>query len=74
MMAAALVLPDTMVGMIDPSAMRRPCSPRTFSFSSTTAAASLPMRQVPVGWKMVMPVSRTNLSMSASERIVASGR
>src|SRR5262249_51359329 len=37
MIAGALVLPDGMVGKIEASAMRKPCSPLTFSVSSTTA-------------------------------------
>lgn len=49
MIAAALVLPDTTVGMIEASATRRPMSPCTESLSSTTAIGSVPMRQVLVG-------------------------
>ncbi len=35
--------------------MRRPLSPRSLRRGSTTAASSGPMRQVPTGWKMVVP-------------------
>src|SRR6476646_11326643 len=45
MMIGALVFPDTRSGMIEPSTTRRPSSPLTFSRWSTTASASLPMRQ-----------------------------
>src|SRR3974390_2984011 len=44
--AAALVLPETRVGMIDASTTRRRSKPRTRRRSSTTAVASEPMRQV----------------------------
>src|ERR1019366_5254101 len=46
---AALVLPDTTVGMIEPSITRRRSMPCTRNRSSTTAAGSVPMRQVLVG-------------------------
>src|SRR5262249_11657102 len=48
--AAALVLPDTTVGMIEASITRSRSKPRTRRRSSTTAAGSEPMRQVEVGW------------------------
>lgn len=43
----ALVLPEVMVGMIAALARRRPVTPRTRSWGSTTAWGSVPMRQVP---------------------------
>src|SRR3954471_16358652 len=63
---AALVLPDTTVGMIDASATRKPTKPRTRKRSSTTAVTSEPMRQVDVGWNTVVPFWRANSSRSAS--------
>src|ERR1043165_6334655 len=42
---AALMLPETTVGMIEASATRRPSTPWTRKRSSTTAAKSEPMRQ-----------------------------
>ena len=49
MMQAALVLPETSVGMIEPSAMRSPSRPCTYNCASTNAIASLPILQVQVG-------------------------
>ena len=49
MMVGAFVLPETKVGMMDASTIRRACSPRTWADASTTAVASEPMRQVPTG-------------------------
>ena len=49
MIDGALVFPDVSVGMIEASATRSPEMPRTRRLSSTTAAASLPIRQVPDG-------------------------
>jgi hypothetical protein len=49
MIEGALVLPDVSVGMIEASATRRPSMPQTQSWSSTTASAFAPIRQVPKG-------------------------
>jgi hypothetical protein len=49
MMLGALVLPLTSLGMMLASATQRPSSPFSLSVGSTTASASLPIRQVPTG-------------------------
>jgi hypothetical protein len=50
MMVGALVLPPISVGMIEASTTRKPSTPWTFSFGSTTAIASpTPILQVPTG-------------------------
>lgn len=49
MMLAALVLVDTMAGMIEASITRSPSIPLTFRRESTTARSSAPIRQVPEG-------------------------
>ena len=49
MMVGALVLPPIRVGITEASTTRRPSSPCTFSFASTTAIASLPILAVPTG-------------------------
>src|SRR5215472_1083986 len=48
MMTDALVLPETIVGMIDASTTRSPSSPRTRNSSSTTPIGSLPILHVPM--------------------------
>ncbi len=50
MMLGALVLPLTSLGITLASATHRPSSPLSLRLGSTTASASLPMRQVPTGW------------------------
>ncbi len=50
MIVAALVFPLTTAGMIDASATRKPSSPRTLRRSSTTAASSWPILQLPERW------------------------
>ena len=42
-----LVLPETIIGMIEASATRKPCIPRTCKRSSTTERGSTPILQVP---------------------------
>ena len=49
-MVGALVLEDTISGMIELSQTRNPEMPRTRSCVSTTAIASRPILQVPTGW------------------------
>ena len=60
MMQAALVLPDTTVGMIEASATRRRSIPCTLRVASTTLPGRLagPIVQVLVGWKIVLPRAR----------------
>ena len=50
MIVGALVLPPINRGITEASMTRKPCTPRTRSWGSTTEAASPPMRQVPTGW------------------------
>jgi hypothetical protein len=45
----ALVLPPTIPGKIEASTTRSESTPRTIKFGSTTAMASMPMRQLPTG-------------------------
>jgi len=47
---AALVLPETTAGITEASTTRRPSSPLTRSFESTTASAPAPIFAVQVGW------------------------
>ena len=53
MMVGALVLPPIRVGMTEASTTRSPSSPWTRREASTTASSSVPILQVPTGWKMV---------------------
>lgn len=50
MIVGALVLPPINDGITDASITRRPCTPLTRNWLSTTQVSSLPMRQVPTGW------------------------
>ena len=51
------------------SAIHNESSPRTRSLESTTAPGSVarPMRQVPTGWKIVVPISPASRASSASD-------
>ena len=49
MTTGALMVPPMRSGNTDASTTRSPCVPRTRSSGSTTAMASVPMRQVPAG-------------------------
>ena len=50
---AALVLDEGIVGMIDESITRKACTPLTRNCGSTTAMASVPILQVPMGCQEV---------------------
>ena len=66
MIVGELVLPLTIVGMTEASAMRSLPRARNLSRGSTTASSSAPMRQVPTGWKIVVPMSPAARRRSAS--------
>ena len=68
---AALVLPETSVGITDASATYSPSRPRTRSPGSTTAPASTPMRQVRTQCHCVKPVARACARRASS--LAASG-
>ncbi len=62
------VLPDVMNGITDASTIRSPAMPRTRNRLSTTARSSSarPIRQVPTGWKIVVPTAPAASISSAS--------
>ncbi|MCY1249841.1 hypothetical protein D9M72_634120 [compost metagenome] len=66
MIVGELVLPEVIVGMIEASAILKPCSPRRRNSGSTTLAGSAPIRQVPTGWKIVVPISPAARRRSSS--------
>src|SRR5471030_18025 len=68
MMVGELVLPDVIFGMMEASATRRPATPMTRNWLSTTASASSarPILQVPTGWKIVVPMAPAAAASSSS--------
>ena len=62
------VFPDVMNGITDASTIRSPAIPRTRSRLSTTARSCSPgpIRQVPTGWKIVVPIAPAASTSSAS--------
>src|SRR6185312_913702 len=58
MIVGALVLVEVTAGITEASMTLSPSSPRTRSWSSTTAIGSWPILQVQVAWNTVEPVSR----------------
>ncbi len=75
MTMAALVLPDTTVGMIEASTTRRPLdAAHAQPLVDHGGRHPAPMRQVLVGWKTVVPVARAKASRSASLAHLRPGR
>ena len=72
--AATEAREDNGQGASQMNVTRNPVMPFTRSCGSTTASRSLPMRQVPTGWKIVAPWLRANSSRSASLRASGPGR
>ena len=66
MTVGAWVWPRMIRGITEASTTRSPSRPRTRSSESTTAASSLPIRQVPTGWNAVWACSRMNVVSVAS--------
>ncbi|MCY1537956.1 hypothetical protein D9M68_734760 [compost metagenome] len=68
MSVGLLVLPLVMVGITPASTTRRPATPRTRRWLSTTAMASSarPIFVVPTGWKMVLAMSPARRANSSS--------
>jgi hypothetical protein len=73
MIVGAWVQAFSAAGMIEASATRSPCSPITRSRGSTTAAGSLPMRHVPLGWKAVAARARMSSSIAACSLAIGPG-
>src|SRR5690554_2694011 len=66
MIVGALVLPEVISGITLASTTRNPARPRRRNCPSSGAASSVPMRTVPTGWKMVVPISPAARASSAS--------
>ena len=73
MTVGAWVWPRMIRGITEASTTRNPSRPRTRSSQSTTAASSLPMRQVPTGWNAVWACSRMNVASVASSTLPGQG-
>src|SRR5258706_59021 len=68
MTMAAFVLPETTVGMIEPSTTRSRSMPRTRSRSSTTAVTSLPMRHLHVGYRNQWARAKESAGITGADR------
>ena len=74
-MVGELVLPEVIVGITEASATLSPSTPITDSRLSTTASGSSrrPIRAVPTGWKIVVPISPATRASSSSPARCAPG-
>jgi hypothetical protein len=73
---SAAVLPEVMVGITEASTTRSRSMPLSRRRESPTASGSSagPILQVPIGWKMVVPISPAARSGSSSLCTAGPGR